>query len=50
MRGFSLRQFLVTVLSTISILTLIYLAIQPENSLDSVANFGWLLTVLRNRL
>ncbi|HDT6531147.1 MULTISPECIES: hypothetical protein [Klebsiella/Raoultella group] len=50
MRDFSYRQFLVTVISAISILAVIYLAIQPENSLASVTNFGWVLTKLINRL
>lgn len=50
MRGFSIRQFLNTCLSTICMLTLNYLALQPDNSLYSVVCFGYVLIMLKNRL
>ncbi|HDO6815719.1 hypothetical protein VSS22_27785 [Klebsiella pneumoniae] len=35
---------------TIIIFSLLYLALWTENSLDSVTNFGWMLTELAKRL
>ncbi|HBQ2246278.1 hypothetical protein [Klebsiella pneumoniae] len=35
---------------TIIIFSLLYLALWTENSLDSVTNFGWMLSELAKRL
>ncbi|EMW0524524.1 hypothetical protein ACXEIE_001925 [Klebsiella pneumoniae] len=46
----SLRLFFVRVVITFIIGALLYLAFHTENSLDSVTNFGWVLTELTKRL
>lgn len=46
----SLRLVFVSGVTTIIIFSLLYLALWTENSLDSVTNFGWMLTELAKRL
>lgn len=46
----SLRLVFVSGVITIIIFSLLYLAFHTENSLDSVTNFGWVLTELTKRL
>lgn len=46
----SLRLVFVSGVITIIIFSLLNLALWTENSLDSVTNFGWMLTELAKRL
>lgn len=43
-------RLVVVVVNILIIFSLLYLAFHTENSLDSVTNFGWMLTELTKRL